>query len=141
MLLVAALALSAAAFAGERPVKPAKPEKARTHDKPAACHKRRAVLLRGTFLAAGADSFTMNVLRANRHGRALKGERTVKVDERTKVRRKGKEGKATLADLVKDDRLMVLARCRPGEAAGSVELLARVVKAHPPKPAEPAAGS
>jgi hypothetical protein len=134
MLLVAALAVTAGAVAGERPGKPAKPENARAH-KPGACHKKRAVLLRGTFLAAGTDSFTMNVLKANRHGRALKGEQTVSVDEKTKIRRKGKEGRAALTDLVKDDRLKVLARCKPGEAAGSFELLARHVKAHPPKPA------
>jgi hypothetical protein len=140
MLLVAALALAAVASAGERPGKPAKPETGKAW-KPGTCHKKRAVLLRGTFLGAGTDSFTMNVVRANRHGRALTGEQTVKTDGRTKIRRKGKEGNATLADLVENDRVKVLARCKPGETAGSVELLARHVQAHPPKPAEAATGS
>jgi hypothetical protein len=134
MLLVAALAVTAVASAGERPGKPAKPETSKAW-KPGTCHKKRAVLLRGTFLQAGTDSFTMNVTRANRHGRALTGEQTVKTDARTKIRRQGKEGPAALADLVANDRLKVLARCKPGETAGSVELLARHVRAHPPKPA------
>lgn len=80
----------------------------------------------------------MNVLRANRHGRKLKGEQTISVNERTKMKRRGKEGRASLADLVKDDRLHVLARCQPGEAAGSFTLLAKLVLARPAKPAAPA---
>lgn len=135
ILLVAALALSAAAFAGERPGKPGTPETSRAQ-KPGACHKRRAVLLKGTFVEAGTSSFTINVRKANRHGRGLQGDQTVTVDEQTKLRRKGKEGEAALADLVKDDRLLVLARCKPGEAAGSFTLLARLVFARPAKPAE-----
>ncbi|HEV3479052.1 MAG TPA: hypothetical protein VG144_06340 [Gaiellaceae bacterium] len=137
---MAALAVTAVASAGERPGKPAKPETSKAW-KPGTCHKKRAVLLRGTFVRAGVDAFTMNVVRANRHGRALLGEQTVKTDARTKIRRKGKEGKASLADLVENDRVKVMARCRPGETAGSVELLARHVKAHPPKPANAATGS
>ena len=77
------------------------------------------------------DSFTMNVRKANRHGRALRGEQTVSVDVKTKMRRRGKEGQASLTDLVKDDRLHVLARCKPGETAGSFTLLARLVLARP----------
>ncbi len=130
MLLVAALAVTAGAAAGDRP---GKPEKNRP-DRSAPC-RHKNVLLKGSFMEAGADSFTMNVLKGNRGGRKLKGEQTVTVDAKTKMRRKGKEGKAALADLVKDDRLLVLARCKPGETAGSFMLLARFVQARPTKPA------
>jgi hypothetical protein len=132
--LVVALALSAAAVAGNG--NPGKPERNRAA-KPGACHKKRAVLLHGTFLEAGTGSFKMNVRKANRHGRALKGEQTVMVDDKTRMKRRGKKGKAALADLVKDDRLLVLARCKPGEAEGSYTLLARLVLARPAKPAAP----
>ena len=131
--LVAALAISAVAVAGNG--NPGKPET--RANKPGVCHKKRAVVLKGAFLEAGADSFTMNVRKANRHGRALKGEQTVMVDDKTRMKRRGKEGAAALADLVKDDRLHVLARCRPGETAGSFTLLARLVLARPAKPATP----
>jgi hypothetical protein len=138
MMLVVALALSAAAVAGNG--NPGNPEKKR-ENRPGACHKKRAVVLKGTFIEAGTDSFTMNVRKANRHGRALKGEQTVAVDAKTKLKRRGKEGQSALADLVEDDRLHVLARCKPGETAGSFTLLARLVLARPAKPAEPAADS
>ena len=133
MVLVTALALAAAAFAGNGPGGPgsARP------DRPAKC-RHGHVALKGAFLAAGDNSFTMNVLRANRHGRSLKGEQTVSVDQKTKIKRRGKEGRASLADLVKDDRLHVLARCQPGESAESFTLLARLVIARPAKPAAPA---
>ena len=78
----------------------------------------------------------MNVRKANRHGRALTGEQTVMVDDKTRLKRRGKQGKAALSDLVKDDRLHVLARCKPGETAGSFTLLARLVLARPAKPAK-----
>jgi hypothetical protein len=135
MVLVAALALSAVAVAGNG--NPGKPENNRAN-KPGVCHEKRAVVLKGSFLEAGTDSLTMNVRKANRHGRALKGEQTVMVDDKTRVKRRGKEGKAALTDLVKDDRLHVLARCKPGQAAGSFTLLARLVLARPVKPATPA---
>lgn len=130
MVLVTALALSAVAVAGNG--NPGKPETSR---KPGVCHKKRAVVLKGAFLEAGTDSFTMNVRKANRHGRALTGEQTVMVDDKTRLKRRGKQGKAALSDLVKDDRLHVLARCKPGETAGSFTLLARLVLARPAKPA------
>jgi hypothetical protein len=128
LLLVAALALSAGAFAGERP---GKPEKQNRPDKSAPCRKH--VNLKGTFLAAGTDSFTMNVVKANgRRHRSLRGERTIKVDDTTRIKRKGKEGLAALSDLAANDRLHVFARCKPGEAAGSYELTARWIHARPP---------
>ncbi len=132
MLLVAALAVTAGAAAGDRP---GKPEKTRP-DRSAPC-RHKNVLLQGAFMEAGTDSFKMNVLKGNRSGRKLKGEQTVKVDDKTRIRRKGKKGNAALADLLKDDRLLVLARCKAGQTAGSFMLLARFVKARPPKPATP----
>ena len=133
MLLVAALAVTAGAAAGDRT---GKPDKTRP-DRSAPC-RHKNVLLQGTFMEAGTDSFKMNVLKGNRSGRKLKGEQTVKVDDKTRIRRKGKKGNAALADLLKDDRLLVLARCMPGESAGSFTLLARKVKARPAKAPEPA---
>ena len=136
VVIAAALALSAVAFA-----KPGKPEHTRP-DKGAACRYKN-VLLKGTFLTAGTDSFTMNVLKVNRGGRSLKGEQTLQASETTRFKRKGKHGKAALTDLVANDRLLVLARCKPGETAGSLTLNARLVfaraaKAQPPAAAEDA---
>jgi hypothetical protein len=126
--LATALAVSATAVAGNAP-RPSENGKSRTER--TACHKKRAVVLKGTFVAAATDSFTMNVRKANRHGRTLRGEQTVRVDASTRLRRRGTEGQATLANLVRDDRLHVLARCTPGETAGSYTLLARLVVARP----------
>lgn len=138
VVLVTALALAATALAGNRPG-PAKPEKQRA-DRPAKC-LRGHVALKGAFMAAGTDSFQMNVRRANRRGRAFKGEQTLMVDDKTRIKRRGKQGRAALSDLVKDDRLQVLARCKAGETAGSFTLLARLVIARPAKPAAPESGS
>ncbi|HVD25983.1 MAG TPA: hypothetical protein VNB86_08315 [Gaiellaceae bacterium] len=132
VMIAAALALSAVAFA-----KPGKPEHPRG-DQSAVC-KHRNVLLKGTFLAAGTDSFTMNVLKWNRGGRNLKGEQTLQVGDKTRFKRKGKQGKAALADLLANDRLLVLARCKPGDTAGSFTLTARFVFARAPKSEPPAA--
>jgi len=126
--LVAALAFSTAALAHGGPGK----------DKGHRSACRGHVLLKGTFLSAGTDSFTMNVVKGNRRGRKLKGEQTVQVGEKTRFWRKGKRGKASLADLVANDRLLVLARCKRGETAGSFTLVARLVLARPPKPPKPA---
>lgn len=132
VVIAAALALSAVAFA-----KPGNPEHSRP-DKGAACRYKN-VLVKGTFLTAGTDSFTMNVLKANRGGRNLKGEQTVQVSDKTRFKRKGKHGKAALTDLVANDRLLVLARCNPGETAGSFTLNARLVFARAAKAQPPAA--
>jgi hypothetical protein len=130
VIVAAALALSAVAYA-----KPGRPD----HSRQAAACKHRNVLLKGTFLAAGTDSFTMNVLKANRGGRGLKGEQIVQVSDKTRFKRKGKQGNAALNDLVPSDRLLVLARCKPGETAGSFTLNARFVFARAPKAQPPAA--
>jgi hypothetical protein len=126
VMIAAALAFSAVGFAKPKPGNP-------RGDQTAPC-KHRNVLLKGTFLAAGTDSFTMNVLKTNRGGRNLKGEQTVVVSDKTHFKRKGKQGKAALADLVANDRLLVLARCKPGETAGSFTLNGRFVFARAPKP-------
>jgi hypothetical protein len=83
----------------------------------------------------------MNVRKSNRHGRALRGEQTVRLDANTRLRRRGTTGQATLASFVRDDRLHVLARCTPGETAGSFTLLAKLVVARPARPATAGAGS
>jgi hypothetical protein len=98
---------------------------------PGDCKPKRAAILKGTFLAGGADSFQMDVKKANRHGQALRGTREVKVDARTKFRRLGNA--ATLASLQANDRLNVHVRvCKRAQAAGT-ELLARRVVAQPAK--------
>ena len=132
VVIAAALAVSAVAFA-----KPGTPGHTRP-DKGAACRYKN-VLLKGTFLTAGTDSFTMNVVKTNRGGRLLKGEQTLQVGDKTRFKRKGKQGKAALTDLAPNDRLLVLARCKPGETAGSFTLNARFVFARPPKADAPAA--
>lgn len=131
VMIAAALALSAVAFAKPKPGNP-------RGDQSAVC-KHRNVLLKGAFLAAGTDSFTMNVLKANRGGRNLKGEQNVQVSDKTRFKRKGKHGKAALTDLVANDRLLVLARCKPGETVGSFTLNARFVFARAAKAQPPAA--
>jgi hypothetical protein len=133
LLMIVAAALAFSAVASAKPG-PAKPEKTRPDR---AC--RGHVLLKGTFLSAGTDSFTMNVAKGNRRGRKLKGEQTLQVDAKTWFKRKGQKGKAALSDLVANDRLLVLARCKPGETADSFTLTARLVFARPPKAETPPA--
>jgi hypothetical protein len=97
--------------------------------KHAGCKPRRAVVLRGSFVGAGAGGFAMNVTGANRHGRSLVGKQvTVLVAEGTKIRR---HGKATLADLKTGDRLNVQGRvCNLDQQA--MTLVAKRVVAHSP---------
>jgi hypothetical protein len=99
-----------------------------------AARDRRPVVmlvLKGEFVSASDDSFAMLVKHSNKHARALRGRQvTIKVDDKTKFRRRGK---AELSDLVEGDRLHVLVRARKDAASSSLELLARMVKAHPAK--------
>jgi hypothetical protein len=89
------------------------------------------LMLKGTFVSASADSFAMLVKNSNKHARSLRGKQvTVKVDDKTKFRRRGK---AELSDLVEGDRLHVLVRARKNAESSSLELLARMVKAQPAK--------
>jgi hypothetical protein len=92
------------------------------------CRPKVSFILKGTLTSLGDSSFHMNVLRANRHGRAFLGDREIMVNERTKFRRKGR---AAMADLVAGDRLKVQVRgCKRGDPA-TMELLAKRVVAHP----------
>lgn len=97
------------------------------------------LVLKGEFVSVGSDSFAMLVKHSNKHARALRGKQvTVKVDAKTKFLR---GGRAKLADLVPKDRLHVLVRAKKGEAAGSFELLAKLVHARPAQPTEDEAGT
>jgi hypothetical protein len=105
--LVAALAATSVALAHDRPAKPAKPAKA--------CKGKAqvAVMLAGTLTsdpAADSTSFTMKVLRSNRHGRLYKkaGEATLNVDAKTRYRKAGKDIK--LEDLALNDQVHVQAK-------------------------------
>lgn len=87
------------------------------------------LVLKGEFVSASGDSFAMLVKHSNKHARSLRGKQvTVKVDGKTKFRRRGK---AELSDLAEGDRLHVLVRARKDAASSSLELLARLVKARP----------
>src|ERR1044072_218188 len=77
-------------------------------DKHQVCKPRGAVVLKGSFVGAGAGGFAMTVKHSNRNGRELVGKQvTVLVVDGTKFR---KHGKATLADLQAGDRLNVQGR-------------------------------
>jgi len=112
----------------------AKGPKPRTDDQQAAqttvvCKAPRAAVLVGTFVAAGDGSFTMDVSKANAHGRKLAGKHgfAVKVDAKTRFVRGG--AAAALADLKAGDRLNVQASLCKGADAERTELLARRVVA------------
>jgi hypothetical protein len=96
-----------------------------------ACKPVRPLILKGTFLSGGTDSFQMQVRKANRHGRALRGTREIKVNAQTKFRRAGNA--ATLASLQLNDRVHVKVRACKRAQVMSMELLARRVVAHAPK--------
>lgn len=96
------------------------------------CKPMRALILKGKFLSGGTDSFQMEVRKANRHGRALRGTREIKVNTQTKFRRA--DNAATLASLQSDDRLNVQVRACKRSQAMNMELMARRVVAHAPKP-------
>ncbi|MDP8909199.1 MAG: hypothetical protein M3N47_08820 [Chloroflexota bacterium] len=95
------------------------------------CRPRVSFVLSGEYVAASADggSFTLKVVRTNRHARVFGGkEVTVKVVADTKIKRRGH---ARLGDLVAGDRVLVQVRaCKRADAA-SVELVAVRVHAQP----------
>ena len=96
-----------------------------------ACKPKQALVLRGTFLAGGPESFQMDVKHASRHQRALRGARELRFDAQTRFRRNG--APATGATLQPNDRLHVLVRgCKHGRSLG-MELTARKVSAHGPR--------
>ena len=109
----------------------------------AACKPTVAFILKGTFVAAAGDGFTMNVTAANKHARQFKGQNglAVSVDAKTKFRR---NGAAQLSDLQAGDRLLVQVRaCKSAfapqqpsadpnaPAPAAPTLLAKRVVAHP----------
>lgn len=131
------LGLSAASFAVAKPP----PGKGKNHGStttttadPATCHPKISVILKGEFLSAGGDSFSMDVKQSNFHGRDLVGKPlTLKVDEKTTFKR---NGPAKLADFKAGDRLNVQARaCKAKKGApkdaNPPAMLAKRVTGHP----------
>ena len=101
------------------------------------CKPQVTVVLRGTFVSAAAGSLSMNVVGANRWGRAWKnaGAATVTLDEHTKVRGNGMKTVADLAKLTLGDRVLVQARsCKADLADNAMPPLTAVrVVGHPKK--------
>jgi hypothetical protein len=154
LALVTALVGASVAFAHGNPGK-GKPEaRAGKPAKPTTgpdCRPRVKVVLKGTLAsdpAAGDTSFQLNVLKANRHGRAYVSAAqpiTVNVDAGTRFRRKapGSEPTKTLESLALSDRVRLGAKACKADLRGGAtpELTARHVKARaaaPPAPVVPA---
>jgi hypothetical protein len=101
------------------------------------CKPRVTVVLRGTFVSASASSLSMNVVGANRWGRAWKtaGTASVTLDQQTKVRGNGMKTAADLAKLTLGDRVLVQARsCKADLADNATPPLTAVrVVGHPAK--------
>jgi hypothetical protein len=101
------------------------------------CKPQVTVVLRGTFVSASAGSLSMNVVGANRWGRAWKtaGTASVALDQKTKVRGNGMKTVADLAKLKLDDRVLVQARsCKADLANDATPALTAVrIVAHPAK--------
>ena len=100
------------------------------------CKPKVTVVLKGTLAVepvASSTTLSVNVTKANRHGRAYVAASpvTVTVTDDTKVRRQGKK---TLGDLELGDRVLVQARaCKADLAEGAIlpALTATKVVAHP----------
>ena len=111
------------------------------------CKPRVKVVLKGTLAndpAAGDTSLQMNVLKANRHGRAfvLAGQPiTVNIDANTKVRRKAPDSAPTktLDSLAMDDLVKLAAKACKADLrnGGTPDLTAGHIKARPPAPTPP----
>jgi hypothetical protein len=134
-LAVAGLAVSSAVAAP--PAGKGKPEKTG-----AGCKPKIAVVLKGTLASTpgpSAISLSVNVTSANHWGKAYVGgsAKSIGVDPNTtKVRRQGKK---TLGDLLKDDRVLVQARVCKADLANNATppaLTASKVIAHPAKAAK-----
>ena len=96
----------------------------------AGCKPKVTVVLKGTLVAPGVGSLTMNVTSGNRWGRGY-DEASHLVTSDTKVRRQGKK---TLDALVAGDRVLVQARACKADllATGAPPVLTAVrVVAHP----------
>jgi hypothetical protein len=127
MFVVVTAFLSASVAVAKEGPRPGVPDDGAT----TACKPVRPLILKGTFLSGGTDSFQMEVRKANRHGRALRGTRELKVNAQTKFRRAGNA--ATLASLQPNDRLKVHVRACKSAQVPNMELMARRVVAHAPK--------
>lgn len=100
------------------------------------CKPKVTVVLKGSLTATpgpSATSLSVNVTRANRHGRAYVAATqptSVLVDEDTKVRRRGKK---SVGDLLSGDRVLVQARTCKADLADDAtpQLTATRVVAHP----------
>ncbi len=137
-VLVAAVSISAAVAAP--PPGKGKPEttpSGHTPGKPpttgAGCRPQVTVVLKGTITTPGA-TFTMNVTRSNRWGRAWKtaGTASVTVGPDTKVRRNGMKA---ATDLAAGDWVLAQARVCKADLAddATFSLTAARVVAHPAK--------
>ncbi|MBA3735661.1 MAG: hypothetical protein H0W90_10780 [Actinobacteria bacterium] len=109
---------------------------------PANCHPKISVILKGTFVSGAGTSFTMDVTKANSHGRDLAGAPlTLLVDDKTKFVR---QGPAKLTDFEAGDRLNVQARACKKQKGGSSQapsaqpaaMLAKRLVGRPANPAE-----
>jgi hypothetical protein len=133
-LAVAGLAVSSAVAAPP-------PGKGKPETTGAGCKPKIAVVLKGTLAStpgASATSLSVNVTSANHWGKAYVGglAKSIAVDPNTtKVRRQGKK---TLGDLLKDDRVLVQARVCKAVLANNAtpDLTASKVIAHPAKAAK-----
>jgi hypothetical protein len=99
------------------------------------CKPKVTVVLKGTVDTASASSLSVKVTRGNRWGRAYvtAGSASLVVDDKTKVRRNG--NKATAAELVHGDWVLVQARVCKSDLDGNATppLTAVRVVAHPAK--------
>ena len=146
LLALFTVGLSAASFAVAKPP-PGKgngKEKNKTSSTsttaadPETCHPKVSVVLKGDFVSAGSDSFTMDVKSSNRHGRDYSGKTlALKVDAKTSFKR---NGPAKLAAFEAGDRLNVQARaCKTKKNApkdpnaAPTALVAKRVTGHPAK--------
>jgi hypothetical protein len=143
-LAIAGLVVSSAVAAPpDGKGKPDNPGAAGKAHKPATtgpnCKPKITVVLRGTFTSATTTSLVMDVVGANRWGRAWKtaGTATVTLDDHTMVRGNGMKTVSDLVARMKDgDRVLVQSRVCKGdlkEATAMPTLTASKVVGHPAK--------
>ena len=132
ILLVAALSAGLAASAAVASPPLDKGKKPPTTGE--GCKPKVTVVLKGTVIGEPAATLSMTVTRSNRWGRAyvVATQTIVNVDDKTKVRRKGKK---TIDALESGDRVLVQARACKAELADDATpaLTAARIVAHPAK--------
>jgi hypothetical protein len=120
LAIIGSLAVASIALAQDAP-QPSSPDGAWGQG----CRPKHTLVLRGRFLAGGGTSFQMDVRRATRRPRALRGARELEINAHTRFRRDGRP--SSLRALRETDRLLVLVRaCQPADAMG-IDLLAKRV--------------